>query len=72
MELGLYDSENYSYDRKLKMSFLVRVLLPDTPGSLGKLADALGNVDANIESVDIVENFPDGSVMDDIVISTLR
>lgn len=64
----MYDSENYSYDRKLEMSFLVRVLLPDTPGSLGKLADALGNVNANIESVDIVENFPNGSVMDDIVI----
>lgn len=65
---GLYDGKNYSSYRKLAMSFLVRVLIPDTPGSLGLLADALGNVNANIQSVDIVENFPDGTVMDDIVI----
>ena len=50
------------------MSFLIRVLLPDAPGSLGQLADAFGLVDGNIQSVDIVENFPDGTVMDDIVI----
>ncbi|MDD7581539.1 amino acid-binding ACT domain protein [Corynebacterium sp. 32222D000AT] len=50
------------------MSFLIRVLLPDTPGSLGQLADAIGMVDGNIQSVDIVENFPDGTVMDDIVV----
>ena len=50
------------------MSYLVRVLLPDTPGSLGLLANALGEIEADIRSVDIVENFPDGTVMDDIVI----
>lgn len=50
------------------MSFLLRVLLPDTPGSLGQLADAFGLVGANIQSVDIVQNFPDGNVMDDIVL----
>lgn len=50
------------------MSFLVRVIIPDAPGSLGQLADALGRVGANIQSVDIVENFPDGTVMDDIVV----
>ena len=38
------------------MSYLIRVLLPDTPGSLGQLADAIGMVGANIQSVDIVEN----------------
>ena len=47
---------------------MIRVLLPDAPGSLGQLADAFGLVDGNIQSVDIVENFPDGTVMDDIVI----
>lgn len=50
------------------MSYLVRVLLPDTPGSLGLLANAMGNIEADIRSVDIVENFPDGTVMDDIVL----
>ncbi len=51
------------------MSFLIRVLLPDTPGSLGQLAEALGIVGANIQSVDIVETFPDRTVMDDIVVT---
>ena len=51
------------------MSFLIRVLLPDSPGSLGQLADAIGLIDGNIQSVDIVENFPDGTVMDDMVVA---
>ena len=51
------------------MSYLIRVLLPDTPGSLGQLAEAIGLVDGNIESVDVVESFPDGTVMDDIVVA---
>ena len=51
------------------MSYLIRVLLPDTPGSLGQLADAFGMVDANIQSVDVVQVFPDGTAMDDIVVS---
>lgn len=50
------------------MSFLIRVLLPDTPGSLGHLAEAIGQVEGDIKSVDIVENFSDGTVMDDIVV----
>ncbi|GGG77275.1 amino acid-binding ACT domain protein [Corynebacterium pelargi] len=50
------------------MSYLIRVLIPDSPGSLGRLADAIGTVDANIVSVDVVEAFPDGTVMDDMVI----
>ena len=48
------------------MSYLVRVLLPDAPGSLGLLANALGEIEADIRSVDIVENFSDGTVMDDL------
>lgn len=50
------------------MSFLIRVLLPDLPGSLGQLAEAIGYAGGNIQSVDIVEVFPDGTVMDDIVV----
>lgn len=51
------------------MSYLIRVLLPDVPGSLGQLAEAIGLVDGNIQSVDVVEVFADGTVMDDIVVS---
>nr|WP_231375757.1 amino acid-binding ACT domain protein [Corynebacterium aquatimens] len=50
---------------------MVRVVLPDTPGSLGELAEAFGLVDANIQSVDIVETTRvDGNpvVTDDIVV----
>lgn len=50
------------------MSFLIRVQLPDEPGSLGALAEAFGIVGGNIQSVDVVEVSPDGTVTDDIVI----
>lgn len=51
------------------MSYLIRVVLPDVPGSLGQLADAFGMVEGNIQSVDVVHNFPDGTVIDDIVVT---
>lgn len=51
------------------MSYLIRVIIPDTPGSLGRLADALGSIEGNIESVDVVETTTSGEVTDDIVIS---
>lgn len=51
------------------MSFLIRVVLPDTPGSLGKLADSFGAVGVNIESVDAVEQSTNGTVTDDIVVT---
>ncbi|MDO4927712.1 MAG: amino acid-binding ACT domain protein [Corynebacterium sp.] len=51
------------------MSYLLRVLLPDTPGSLGRVAEAIGIVNGDIMSVDVVEAFPDGTVMDDMVVS---
>ena len=50
------------------MSFLIRVLLPDTPGALGQLADAIGQTGGNIQSVDIIESFSADAVMDDIVV----
>ncbi|AKK10925.1 ACT domain-containing protein [Corynebacterium uterequi] len=50
------------------MSYLLRVQLPDEPGNLGALAEALGMVGANIQSVDIVETSPHGTVTDDIVV----
>ncbi len=48
--------------------FLLRVVLPDRPGSLGALATALGKVDADIVSLDVVEHSGDGSAVDDILI----
>lgn len=50
------------------MSYLIRVQLPDLPGSLGELAEAIGLVDGNIQSVDVIEVLPDQTVVDDIVV----
>jgi hypothetical protein len=47
--------------------FLMRVLLPDRPGSLGRVASALGAVGADINAVEIVEK-RDGAVVDDFII----
>lgn len=49
------------------MSYLLRVVLPDRPGALGALATALGYVEADILSVDIVERTP-GEAVDDLVV----
>ncbi|AUI61079.1 ACT domain-containing protein [Amycolatopsis sp. BJA-103] len=49
------------------MSFLIRVQLPDTPGTLGAVATALGTVGADILSVDVVER-GGGIAVDDLVV----
>lgn len=49
------------------MSFLVRIVLPDRPGSLGLVASALGTVGADIVSLDVIERRP-GYAVDDLVI----
>ena len=49
------------------MSFLLRVQLPDRPGSLGSLALALGAVGADILSLDVVERGA-GYAVDDLVV----
>ncbi len=49
------------------MSFLLRVRLPDRPGSLGALAVALGSVGADILSLDVVERGA-GFAVDDLVV----
>lgn len=49
------------------MSFLLRVVLPDRPGTLGAVATALGGVEADIVSVDVVERSP-GLAVDDLVV----
>lgn len=50
------------------MAFLLRVTLPDVPGSLGALATALGGAGADIEAIEIVERRPDGMVVDDVLL----
>ena len=49
------------------MSFLLRVILPDKPGSLGAVATALGNAGADILGVDVVER-ADGHAIDDLAV----
>lgn len=50
------------------MAFLLRVELPDVPGSLGALATALGSAGADIEAIEIVERRSDGKVVDDVLL----
>ena len=50
------------------MSYVLRLELPDRPGTLGAVATALGAVDADILAMDVVERSPDLAV-DDIVVS---
>lgn len=49
------------------MSFLLRITLPDRPGALGLIASALGTVDADIISVDVIDR-GHGYAVDDLVI----
>ena len=42
------------------MPFLLRVELPDVPGSLGRLAGAIGEAGGDIEALEIVEKRHDG------------
>jgi hypothetical protein len=48
--------------------FLMRVRLPDRPGSLGAVATALGGVGGDINAVEIVEKGADGFVVDDFIV----
>jgi hypothetical protein len=48
------------------MSHLLRISLPDVPGSLGAVATALGMAGADIEAIEIVEHRRDGTAVDDV------
>ncbi len=50
------------------MAFLLRVELPDVPGSLGALATALGGAGADIEAIEIVDRQSSGRVIDDVLL----
>ncbi len=47
--------------------FLLRVALPDRPGSLGAVATAMGTVGADISAVEIVEKY-EGYAVDDFML----
>jgi hypothetical protein len=49
------------------VSYLLRLVLPDRPGALGAVATALGDVGADITSVDVIERGSDHAV-DDLVV----
>jgi hypothetical protein len=50
------------------MSHLLRIELPDVPGSLGAVASAIGVAGANIEALEIVEHRGEGTAIDDVFI----
>jgi hypothetical protein len=52
------------------MSYLLRVELPDVPGSLGRLASAIGASGANIDAIEIVgRDTAEGIAIDDVFIA---
>jgi hypothetical protein len=53
--------------RKTVGVFLVRVALPDRPGSLGSVASAMGQLNADINAVEIVERY-EGFAVDDFMV----
>ena len=52
------------------MPYLLRVELPDVPGSLGRLATAIGEAGGDIEAIEIVEKRHDGTAVDDVLLET--
>ena len=51
------------------MPYLLRVRLPDVPGSLGRVASAIGEAGGDIEAIEIVEK-SDGYAVDDVLLET--
>src|SRR6478736_2324087 len=47
---------------------LLRVELPNVPGSLGRLATAIGAAGGDIEAIEIVEKGLDGTDVDDVLL----
>jgi hypothetical protein len=47
--------------------FLLRVVLPDVPGSLGRLATAIGEAGGDIDAIEIIEK-GDGTAIDDVLL----
>lgn len=53
------------------MPFLLRVELPDVPGSLGRLASAIGEAGGDIVAIEIIEKGLDGRAVDDVLLETV-
>jgi ACT domain-containing protein len=53
------------------MPYLLRVELPDVPGSLGRVAAAIGEAGGDIEAIEIVEHRRDGTAVDDVLLETV-
>jgi hypothetical protein len=53
------------------MPFLLRVELPDVPGSLGRLASVIGEAGGDIEAIEIIEKRHDGVAVDDVLLETV-
>ncbi|WP_425437714.1 ACT domain-containing protein [Mumia flava] len=47
---------------------MLRIELPDVPGSLGAVASALGEAGADIHAIEIVEHRSDGKAVDDVLL----
>ncbi len=52
------------------MPYLLRVELPDVPGSLGRVATAIGEAGGDIEAIEIVEHRREGTAVDDVLLET--
>lgn len=50
------------------MALLLRVELPDVPGSLGRVAAAIGEAGGDIDAIEIVEHRADGTAVDDVLL----
>lgn len=50
------------------MPFLLRVELPDVPGSLGRVASAIGEAGGDIEAIEIIEKASHGVAVDDVLL----
>jgi hypothetical protein len=48
--------------------YLLRVELPDVPGSLGRVAGAIGEAGGDIEAIEIVEHRSEGTAVDDVLL----
>jgi hypothetical protein len=64
---GSGNGHDISVRQAVRVSYLLRLVLPDRPGALGAVASALGEVGADILSVDVIERSP-GSAVDDFVV----
>lgn len=53
------------------MPYLLRVELPDVPGSLGRVATAIGEAGGDIEAIEIVQkDMSTGTAVDDVLLET--